>query len=361
MEYTIFILFFIVILLLFITFKLFFTQSNSNNELSLQLLDLKNQLTEIKTKQIEAHSIAIENQQKHLTQLIATVNEILTSTQKNITEQLHHTGSVINTIHTKLGSLEQTVQHIQEIGKDIASLQDILAAPKLRGNLGEYLLEELLKQILPAKNFQMQYSFKNGTTVDAIIRLGEHLIPVDSKFPLESFQRIIEAKLDTDKTKFKKQFIQTVKQRIDEISKKYINPNEGTYDFALMYIPAENVFYETIVNDTVSNKEYEIFNYALEHRVIPVSPNSFYAYLMAIAYGLKGLQIEQKAKEILQHLATIQNQLRLFETEYSKTGRHIRNALSSYESSQRLVDRINEKIANITGESVELLPEVEND
>lgn len=357
MEYTTIALVFIVILLVLIAFKLFFAKNDTPNELAIQLIDLRNQIVELKTKQIEAYNVALENQQSNLSQLISTVNEILTSTQKNITQQLSNTDKVVSDIHTKLGSLEQTAKHIQEIGRDIASLQDILAAPKLRGNLGEYLLEELLKQFLPAKNYQMQYTFKNGTKVDAIIQLGGQIIPVDSKFPLESFQRIIESKLDDEKNRFRREFIKAVKQRIDEISQKYIHPDEGTYDFALMYIPAENVFYEVIVNDTISDKEYEIFNYALEHRVIPVSPNSFYAYLMAIAYGLKGLQIEQKAKDILNGLATVQNQLTIFEDEYSITGRHLRNALSSYERSQKQVEKINEKIASFTGKNIEVLPE----
>lgn len=357
MEYTTIALVFIVILLVLIAFKLFFAKGDTSSELAVQLIDLKNQIVELKTKQLEAYNTALENQQRNLSQLISTVNEILTSTQKNITQQLSNTDKVVSDIHTKLGSLEQTAHQIREIGNDIASLQDILAAPKLRGNLGEYLLEELLKQFLPAKNYHMQYTFKNGTKVDAIIQLGGQLIPVDSKFPLESFQRIIKATSDSEKNQYKKEFIRAVKQRIDEISQKYINPDEGTYDFALMYIPAENVFYEIIVNDTVSDKAYEIFNYALASKVIPVSPNSFYAYLMAIAYGLKGLQIEQKAKDILNGLATVQNQLKNFEDEYSITGKHLRNALTSYERSQRQVEKINDKIASFTGKHIDVLPE----
>jgi len=249
-------------------------------------------------RQQELFNQTQKNISEHLSSIMKLVNENLSKTQGNINDQLSSTGKVVGDIQKKLGSLEETTKNIQEIGKDISSLQDILSAPKLRGNLGEYMLEELLKQIFPQSNYEIKYSFKNGTQVDAIIRLGEGIVPVDSKFPLESFQRYIEAKTDVDKIKFKKEFTKSVKDRIDEIANKYINPAENTFDFALMYIPAENVFYETIITDTLSKAHYELFDYAIKKHIIPVSPNSFYAYLMALVFGLKGFKIEQQAKTI---------------------------------------------------------------
>jgi DNA recombination protein RmuC len=230
-----------------------------------------------------------------------------------------------------------------------------LSVPKLRGNLGEYLLEDLLKQVFPAQNYQMKYSFKNNTQVDAIIRLGDQIVPIDSKFPLESFQRLVDAKEPEQKKTAKKEFIGSVKVRIDEIAGKYINPQEGTFEFALLYIPAENVFYETIINDSLTNKDYEIFNYAIKRHVIPVSPNSFYAYLMAIAYGLKGFKIEQQTKTIIGELAQVQDKFSRFFVDFSLVGKHISNASQKYDETVKKAEKLNEQITKVTGNKLDLI------
>ncbi len=345
----------IIVALVVLMIRSFSAKNEGGAELSAQLIDLKNQVVELKTKQLEAQNEALNSQQAHLGGMMKTVNDLLSSTQKNITEQLGNTGKVVGDINRKLGTLEETARNIQEIGNDISSLQDILTAPKLRGNLGEYLLEELLKQILPGQNYEMQHSFKNGTRVDAIIRLGDGIVPVDSKFPLESFQRLVDAKSDEEQKKFRKEFVASVKARIDEVAAKYIIQDEGTYDFALMYIPAENVFYETVINDSFTGKDYEIFNYAIAKHVIPVSPNSFYSYLMALAYGLKGFRIEQRAKEIIGDLGKVQEMFGKFNETYTKVGKHLKNASDSYESSQKQAGRLNDRIAQVTGVSTELI------
>ena len=240
----------LVVLVIFVLIKIF---AIKNIDASPQLIDLKNQVVDLKTNQLAAQTTSLNQQQKllldtqkelreQLNNIIKTVGDNLTNNQSNITTQLKNSNEVINEIQKKLGSLEATTKNIQDIGKDISSLQEILQAPKLRGNLGEYLLEELLKEIFPAKNYELKYTFKNGTQVDAVIKLGEGIVPVDSKFPLESFQRLISVSDETEKKKFKKEFISSVKARIDEIADKYINPAERTFDFAMMYVPAENVF-----------------------------------------------------------------------------------------------------------------------
>jgi DNA recombination protein RmuC len=190
--------------------------------------------------------------------------------------------------------------------------------------------------------------------VDAIIKLGGYIVPVDSKFPLESYQRFINTNDDEEKKAFKKEFISTVKKRIDETA-KYINPAEGTFDFAMMYIPAENIFYETIINDSFTNKEYELLNYAMSKHIIPVSPNSFYAYLLALVFGLKGLRIEQEAKTILGEISQIQDKFGKFFTEYSLVGKHITSALNKYNDSTKGAEKLNEQVGRLTGQKTELI------
>ena len=354
------VLFFLVIMILV---KLY---SNKTADYSAQMLDLKNQISELKTKQLESQQASQFQQTKFISdtldklngqiqQKLAAMDQNLNSNQNNITKQLSSSNQIIGDIHNKLGSLETTAKNMQDIGKDISSLQNLLKAPTFRGSLGEYLLEELLKQIFPAKNYETQYPFKNGTKVDAIIKLGGNIVPVDSKFPLESFQRFINADNDENKKTFKKEFISGVKKRIDEIADKYINAAEGTFDFALMYIPAENVFYETIINDSFTNKEYELLNYAMEKHVIPVSPNSFYAYLMAIAFGLNGLKIEQDAKIILGELSQIQNRFGKFYEEYGVVGKHLNSAVGKYNDTTKTAEKLNDQISKITEQKTELI------
>ena len=351
-------------LIIIILIKLY---SGKTADISPQLLDFKNELGELKTKQLESQQVSLAQQQQlflntqkqmdsRLHQMYDSINQNLSNTQSNITSQLTNSNRVIGDIHTKLGVLETTARNIQDIGKNISSLQDILQAPKLRGNLGEFLLEELLKQIVPA-NYETKYSFKNGNQVDAVIKLGGNIVPVDSKFPLESFQRLIAAENEEDKKSFKREFISSVKKRIDEISDKYINPAEGTFDFAMMYIPAENVFYETIITDSLTDKDYEILNYAMAKYVIPVSPNSFYSYLMALVNGLKGFRIEQEAKNILRDLSQVQDKFGKFYADYNLVGKHLSNAIGKYHDSEKSAEKLNDQVNRLTGQKIELIGE----
>ena len=351
------------LLMVFILIKLF---SGKTIDLSPQILDLKNELNELRTKQIESQQVSLTRQQQlfvdtqnqlgsQLHQMMNLMGQNLSSAQNSITTQLNNSNQVIGDIRTKLGILETTAKNMQDIGRDISSLQNILQAPKLRGNLGEYLLEELLKQMFPGKNYQMKYSFRNGAQVDAIIKLEDRIVPIDSKFPLESFQRLVSADSEENKKTFKREFITSVKKRIDEIADKYINPAENTFDFAMMYIPAENVFYETIINDSLTNKDYELFQYAMSRQVIPVSPNSFYAYLMAIVYGLKGFKIEQEAKTILGELSQVQEKFVKFFADYSLVGKHLSNAIGKYNDSSKSAEKLNDQVNKITGQKTELI------
>ncbi len=273
---------------------------------------------------------------------------------KAVGERIADTTRVFGEVKEKLGELTQRTKEIQEVGKDISSLQDILRAPKFRGGFGELLLERLLDDILPRNNYSLQYAFRNGETVDAVIQIGGNLVPVDSKFPLEDFERVVAAESEEEQVTLRRQFTRTIKKHIDDVA-RYILPDENTFDFALMYIPAENIYYETILRGYA--EESEIYSYSLQKRVIPVSPNSFYAYLQVIILGLKGLHVESAAREILGHLGRLQGDLADFQDDYDTLGKHIRHASQKYDEAARKLTRLGDKL-QLAGEApVEKLPE----
>lgn len=336
-------------ILIFLVTVLFFRLEglkNNNQALLLQqqLQNVHQQLQDMSRAQLEGQRKFVENQQKtfietqkvlqdQLKSILETVNKQLSATQSTINEQLQSTHKTVQTVHQKLGTLEEATRKMEEIGKDISSLQDILKAPKLRGNLGEFFLEDLLRQVLASEFYQMQYQFKDGTKVDAVIKLGGQLVPIDSKFPMESFQRYISAEDQGEKKKAQKEFLTSLKKRIDEIAQKYIKPSEGTFEFALMYIPAENIYYEMLTSQELSTSGHTILNYALENHVVAVSPNSFYAYLMAIVFGLKGFKIEQAAQKLRSDLSSLQKDYNLFMNDFNIVGKHIENASRKFNES----------------------------
>jgi len=267
------------------------------------------------------------------------VNRQLQNSSGEVSRRLDNAAKVIGDVQKNIGELSTASKQIFEVGKNIATLQEILQPPKLRGGLGEQFLGELLSQILPSKFFTLQYSFSSGEKVDAVIKLGEKLVPIDSKFPLDNFRRIIESKTEDERKVCQKAFYRDVKKHIDDIAGKYIVPNEGTYDFALLYIPAENVYYETITKDESFGEDKGILNYALSKRVIPVSPNSFYAYLQVIVLGLKGLEIEENAREIQTRLVSLGKDLKVFQEDFQVVGKHLTNAMNKFEETRRRLDK----------------------
>jgi DNA recombination protein RmuC len=356
------------VLIILVMFALFLLIKNANQDTTAPIQELRKQIDEMKDKQsemqnnfltnqqnifINQQSLISQNQQELREQLMAVqrlVQENLSSTQGQITSRLQESNQVILQIQEKLGVLEITTKNIQDISKDISSLQDILRAPKLRGNIGEYLLEKLLQDVLPKDKYEMQYRFKNGIIVDAVIKLGDRLVPIDSKFPLESFQRLLVAKDELEKKNAQSEFVKSLKEKIDSIASKYIKPEENTYEFALMYIPAENIYYEFVVSSAKTEEKLaNIFNYAIEKRVIPVSPGSFYAYLLAIVFGLKGMSIEKRAQEILKEISKIQVDFDKFYEEYKKVGSHLTNAKSKYEETERKAEKFQESVKNLIG------------
>jgi DNA recombination protein RmuC len=292
----------------------------------------------------------------HVTERMKEHSESLQQVQQNLGDRLDNAARVVGNVQKSLGGLEEANRKIYEVGKDIASLQEILRAPKLRGGLGEFFLGDLLGQILPPDHFQLQFTFKSGEKVDAVIKLGGSMVPVDSKFPLENFKRMIDGATDDEKTRARRQFVADVKKHVDAIAGKYIAPDEGTYDFALMYIPAENVYYETIIKDDAIGGEKTISNYALGKKVIPVSPNSFYAYLQAILLGLKGMKIEERAKEIVQYLARLEGEFGRFRDDFATLGKHLSHAQSCFQTAEKRLDQFGQKLVSVS-QNQEKLPE----
>ena len=242
-------------------------------------------------------------------------NVLLNSLQKNtqsLNERLDKAAQVI-------GQVQRNIGEMSEIGRGMKDLQEFLRSPKLRGNIGEQVLKELLGQMLPKQSFHLQYTFKSGNKVDAAIKTASGIIPVDSKFPLENFRRMMKAESEIEKKKTKRDFINDVRKHVRDIASKYILTEEGTIDYALMYIPSESVYYE-IVNDP------ELFDYAGDRRVLPVSPVTFYAYMKAILMSFEGQKIEQKARQILQAIRAIQKDYGKVEDNLSVLGRHLTNA-----------------------------------
>ncbi|MDD5027294.1 MAG: DNA recombination protein RmuC [Candidatus Omnitrophica bacterium] len=268
------------------------------------------------------------------------MNQSLQEANKVIGANLGNATSVFGNVQEQLGRLQETNKQIMDISKDISSLQELLRAPKFRGAMGEMLLANLLSQVLPKDHYVTQYRFKSGEAVDAVIKLGERLVPVDAKFSLENFQKMLEAQDEQLKNSLRKKFIQDVKNRIDEVSSKYILPQENTYDFALMYIPAENVYYEVIIKE-------DIFSYSMSKKVIPVSPNTFYAYLEVICLGLKGLKVEENAKNILKSLSALGIEIDRFKEEFNVLGSHLNNANTKYTDSQKRLEKVSDKLINI--------------
>ena len=265
--------------------------------------------------------------------------------QSTISQNLQSSQKVLSQLNTQIGELQGTNRQMMQIGTEVRRLQDILSSPKLRGQMGEWSLENLLANILPKESYQLQYSFKDGKTVDALIKLTDFSVPIDAKFPLPGFEKVVKTEEEAEKTRLRRQFLKDVNNHIDKIASDYIRPVEGTLDFAIMYIPAENVYYETIVK--YIGETHDILQYCFDKKVIPVSPNLLYVYLMTVAMGLHGLQIEKQAAEIRQNLKRLNSSFADFSGTWDILGKHLRNAYSQYDEGQKKLDRFGLRLDQI--------------
>ncbi|MBI4062391.1 DNA recombination protein RmuC [Candidatus Gottesmanbacteria bacterium] len=246
------------------------------------------------------------------------VAKLLQANTKQLNERLDTAASVI-------GDLKKNLGEMSEVGRGIKSLQEFLQSPKLRGNIGEQVLQDMIGQTFPKNSFHLQYSFKSGVKVDAVLKTDAGLLCIDSKFPMENFNVMHKGETEAQRSRAKREFMADVKKHVSDISKKYILPEEGTMDFALMYIPSEGVYYE------IANMN-DLMEYARKLRVYPVSPNTLYAHLQVLLLSFQGKELEQKSRQVFQLLRAIQKDYGRVEENLGVLGRHINNAYNSMSS-----------------------------
>ena len=297
-----------------------------------------------------------------LNEFSRTVDQKMAETNKMMNEsvraQFGESAKLIREVTTGLTKLDETNRQVVSFADQLQSLQDILKNPKQRGVLGEYYLETLLKNVLPPGSYQMQYAFKDGTIVDAAVFVKDKIIPVDSKFSLENYNRIIEEKNEVEKEKLEKAFVADLKNRITETA-KYIQPSQDTMDFAFMFIPHEAIYYDLIINKIGALKEDSetlIQRAASKYHVLIVSPTSFLAYLQTVLQGLNALHIEEKAVEIIKRVEELGKHLKSYEEYYTKLGNALSTTINHYNSGYKELGKVDKDVLRITGSRIDLEP-----
>jgi DNA recombination protein RmuC len=287
---------------------------------------------------------------RQLGERTAEMDRRLADVTETLDRRLESSGQTASKIHERLGEVKTATETMIARAQDLARLEQALRPPKARGGFGELLLENLLRDRLPPEAYTMQHTFSTGDRVDAVIRV-DRLVPVDSKFPLDNFELMVGADDDAQRRLHEKAFARDVKKHIDDIAGKYVLPAEGTYDFALMYLPAEAIYYEL-----VSGKTGQLLSYAHERRVFPVSATTFTAYLQVIVMGLKGLQIEQTAHEVMAYCSALQKDFGKFREDFELVGTHLSRAQSKYAEADKRLDRFETRLERAADLEVEAAP-----
>lgn len=319
---------------------------------SVFFLLLKQSKDKEKDKSQDQALLMLQNQ---INELAKVMDSKLSESTKMIQAQFGQSAKIVKDVTEKLTKLDETNKQVINFTEQLQNLQQVLTNPKHRGVLGEYYLETLLQNVLPAKNFQMQYKFKDGEIVDAAIFVGDKIIPVDSKFSLENYNRLLEEEDEERRAQLEQQFKRDLKQRIDETA-KYIRPQENTFDFAFMFIPAEGIYYDLLVSQVGAIKvsARDLLEYAFAKKVLIVSPNSFYAYLQTVLQGLRALAIEESAKEIRKNVELLQKHLLNYEEYMRKLGNQLSTVVNTYNSGYKEFKKIDKDVMKITGKSGEV-------
>ena len=316
-------------------------------------------------KQNDQSYLLLQNQLQDLTQ---SVHNQLSESRKQMsdsTHQIHETvraqlgesGRVIKEVTEGLTKLDETNKQVISFADQLQSLQDVLKNPKQRGVLGEYYLETVLKNVLPPDVYQMQYTFEGGEIVDAVVFVKDKVVPIDSKFSLENYNRIIEEKHDAERARLEKLFVNDLKERVKETS-KYIRPKDNTTEFAFMFIPHEAIYYDLLTNKigTGAGEENIIQRAASAYKVIVVSPTSFLAYLQTVLQGLRAMQIEESAKEIRKNVEQLGKHLGKYEEFHTKLGNALGTTINMYNSTTKELKKIDKDVLRVTGENAGIEP-----
>src|SRR3989344_617188 len=272
---------------------------------------------------------------------LKSVGQSVQSSNQNVDKRLNENMKMFNERLDKaayvIAQVQKNIGEFSEIGSGMKELQEFLQSPKIRGNIGEQILKDLLQQFLPQKSFSLQYGFKSGEKVDAVIKTSNGLIPIDAKFPMENYHKFVKAEQAKDRELFKKEFKQDIKRHLSDIAKKYILISEGTMDFALMYVPSEAIYYEIIT-------DADIYDYSVARRVLIVSPMSFYAYLKAILMSFEGQKIEEKAREIYTLIVALKKDYEKADESLSVLNRHLTNAYNQISNVSKFFSSFRQKL-----------------
>jgi DNA recombination protein RmuC len=314
---------------------------------------LNRKLSEFKNEKPDDKSLLLIQQQ--LNDVSKQLNTGILESSKIMQKQFESSTTIIQSVTEKLSNLENTNKQVMGIADQLQGLENVLKNPKQRGILGEYYLETLLKNLFQPNQYKMQYKFKDGNIADAVIFMSDKIIPIDSKFSLENYNKILDEKDVGRKEALEKAFKSDLKNRIDETS-KYIKPRENTYDFAFMFIPSEGVYYDLLVNQVgaVKVNTRDLIEYAFkEKRVIIVSPTSFAAYLQTVLQGLKALAVEESIKEIVDNISKLGNHLNSYQSYFQKVGSNLSTTVNMYNSASKEFGKIDKDITKITGETID--------
>lgn len=356
-------LLFLVIFLFLQTLQIQKSKRQENEFIEKFITTIQSQINEVIKQQ---SSISKELSEK-INEQNRIINEQLTKSQNNLLQQFsisqksvkdinETTSKIVKEVTEKLIKLEETNKQVVSFASQLQSLEKILKNPKQRGVLGEYFLETTLKNVLPPNTYQMQYKFANGEIVDAVIFLKDKIIPIDSKFSLENYNRIIETEDPIEREKLQKEFKVDLKNRIDETS-KYIKPSEKTVDFAFMFIPSEALYYDLLINKigTLQVNTQDLITYAFtEKSVVIVSPTSFLAYLQTVLQGLKALQIEESAKQIKENVRKLAEHLKAYNEHFDKVGKNLGTTVNFYNKAVLEFRKIDKDVLKITEKTFEL-------
>ncbi len=295
--------------------------------------------------------------QNQMNEMSRTVDIKLGESTKVIQRQFSESAKIIRDVTEKLTRLDETNRQVVNFADQLKKLQDILKNPKQRGILGEYYLETVLKNVLPPGSYQMQYPFSDGVIVDAVVFIDKNIIPIDSKFSLENYNRVLEARDEMERKKYENDFIGDIKTRIEETS-KYVKPEENTMDFAFMFIPSEAVYYDLLINKVgaLTDETNNLIYYAWKKKVIIVSPTSFLAYLQTMLQGLKNQKISEEAQIIIKQVENLGKHLSSYDEYMQKLGKNLGTTVSMYNHAYKEFSKIDKDVLKISGEAMNIEP-----